>query len=326
MRDEELKGGAGLQCLEADSGRTRWRVRTDASPKNSPVPTREGDCAVLSGTGRVYLIDGAGGGIRWQADLPGYPERWIYTAPAVADEAVYAGGKSGYGAYRLATGERLWYAPLEGSDNWSCYASPCVYQDLLIALVQRRGLVAMDRRSGKIVWEQKLGVDYQYGAPVLADGLLVSGGDARSLAVLRAVDGEVVWHRPVLEQGYASGLEVFGDRICATTPEGEVRCHDLRTGALRWRFRTGRDLLDMAPYRRNASSILGRPVAWGRDILAGGNDGVLYCLDRETGACLSRASFGAPISATPLVLEDGLCIGTWDGRLCCFRHGGPSAV
>jgi len=319
LRDEENGGRAGVICLNASSGETRWRAATDASVKNEVALAGEEACAVLAVTGRLYLIEGEGC-IRWQVDLPGYPERWLYTAPVAAEGVVYAGGKGGYGAYREENGEELWYAPLASSDNWSCYAKPHIYGDLLIALVQRRGLLALDRHSGTIAWEREMGVEYQYGTPALAGDLLISGGDARSLAVLEAESGKPVWHEPVLERGYAVGLAVAGDRIYATTSEGEVRCHARDSGALCWAFQAGEDLLDMTPYRRGIASLLGAPVLWEEKVVFGGNDGVLYILDGERGALLGKTSFGAPLSAPPLALEDGLCVGTWDGRVCRLRE------
>lgn len=320
LRDEENGGGAGVICLSAASGKTRWRTATDASVKNEVALAGEGACAVLAVTGRLYLLEGEEGGIRWQADLPGYPERWLYTAPVAAEGVVYAGGKGGYGAYREENGEELWYAPLESSDNWSCYAKPRIYGDLLIALVQRRGLLALDRHSGKIAWEREMGVEYQYGTPILAGDLLISGGDARSLAVLEAESGKPVWHEPVLERGYATGLAVANDRIYAATSEGEVRCHAHDSGALCWAFQAGEDLLDMTPYRRGIASLLGAPVIWEEKVVVGGNDGVLYMLGGERGELLGQTNFGVPLSAPPLALEDGLCVGTWDGRVFRLRE------
>ena len=277
--DEGLAGRAGLQCLDAESGEVQWEISTDASIKNSAGQAGDGCLAAVSVTGRLYLVDWNAGRMRWEADLPDFPERWIYTAPAAADGVVYAGGKKGYGAYNIETGVRQWYSELDPHDNWSCYASPQVCGNLLIVLVQRRGLVALDRASGEIIWEQQLAVEYQYSKPVPAGDLLVSGGDRGCLAVLQAQSGDILWHRPVLEEDYPSGLAVDGERVFATTPSGEMRCHDLRSGALRWKFQTGADLLDLTPYKRGIASILAAPVVLQGMVLVGANDGVLYALD-----------------------------------------------
>jgi outer membrane protein assembly factor BamB len=272
------------------------------------------------------------GRVLWHADLPGYPERWIYTSPTIADGTVYVGAKAGYAAYDLGTGARQWYTKIDNSDAWSCYAGPQVYRDLLIVLVQRRGLIALDRQSGAVVWERKLGVDYPYAQPVVAGDLVVSGGDSPNLhwfkgdaahiAVLQAHSGEIVWNQPVLPSRYPTGLMVLNGRIYATTPDGEALCYDLHSGRLYWRFQTGEDLLDMVPYRRGVRSILAAPVAFGNRMLICGCDGCLYVLNAASGACQSRTPFGSPVTAAPCLIEDGFCVGTYDGRLFCFGMSG----
>lgn len=317
LRCEDIGAATGLCCLDATTGERRWEHRTDASVKNSAAVSADGLCALISSPGRLYLLDAATGSRRWEVDLPEYPSRWIHLSPAIADGAVYAGAKAGYGAYELDSGRQQWYTPLDSSDAWPSYATPVVFGPLLIVLQQGRGLLALERRSGEIVWEREFRPGYQYGAPVLVDDLLVSGGAPEHLVVLRAASGETIWEREGLEK-YPTGLAAGADRIFATTPAGQITCFDLHTGELGWRFQTGDDLLDMTPYSRGGRSLLAAPVRWRERVIVGGLDGVLYILDAASGACVSETRFGAPISAAPCLMGDGLCVGTWDGRLYCF--------
>lgn len=324
LQDPIYQGSDGVCCLQSQTGEFQWHTPTDASVKNSIALNSSSHseirdrCAAVSITGRVFAMEATSGHLLWQADLPGYPERWIYTSPVIADDTVYVGAKAGYAAYSLKTGEQLWYVAIEGNDAWSCYASPAVYEDLLIVLVQRRGLLALNRRDGAIVWEQKLAVEYQYPSPVIFGDLLVSGGDAKSLAVLQAQSGEIVWHDPVLSSRYLSGLTVHEERIYATTPDGEVQCYDMHSRQLYWRFRTGEDLLDMTPYRRGISSILAAPVVFRDHILMGGCDGALYVLDAESGEFRSSILLGSPVTAAPCIVEDGFYVVTYTGRVLYF--------
>ena len=50
-----------------------------------------------------------------------------------------------------------------------------------------------------------------------------------------------------------------------------MRCHDLHSGELRWKFHSGADLLDLTPYRRGIASILAAPVLCGDRVLVGAN-------------------------------------------------------
>ena len=327
LRDESWPGQEGVFCLDAATGDTVWHTGTDAAVKNS-VAVDGSACAAVSITGRVHLLDAGSGATTWEADLPDYPERWVYTSPVIADGTVYAGAKAGYAAFDLATGRRLWHAVNEDRDNWACYASPQVSSDLLILLVQRRGLVALDRATGDVVWERPAGVEFPYARPVVAGDLLVSGGGSTDLhhfsgeaSFLIAVEkhsGGVVWERPILPSRYPTGLHVHGDRIYATTPDGEALCFGMDDGAMHWRFRTGDDLLDMVPYRRGVRSILAAPVMHEGSLIVCGCDGLLYVLDPTSGRCLDSAAFGSPITASPCAVEGGLVVGTFDGRVLCF--------
>ncbi len=331
LRDEGYPACNGVCCIEVGSGDLVWHTRTDATVKNS-VAVADGICGAVSVTGRVYALEEASGHLLWQANLPGYPERWIYTSPVIADGTLYAGAKTSYAAFDLKTGEQQWYVPIEDSDNWSCYASPQVYEDLLLLLVQRRGLMALDRQSGNVVWEQQIGVEYPYPTPVVAGDLLVSGGDssgllgeASHLTALQAISGEVVWDKPILPARYPTGLLVRDGLIFATTPGGEALCFDCHSGALLWRFQTEIDLLDMVPYRRGVRSILAAPVHFEDCLLICGCDGCLYALDAASGECRGRVVFGSPITAPPCVVEGGLFVGTYDGRIFYFERGGSHA-
>lgn len=338
LADEGYPGQNGVACVDARNGALLWRASTDTAVKNSVAITAasgsayEGTdlCVAVSVAGRIYAIETESGQFLWTADLPGFPERWIYASPVIVGHTVYAGGKSGYGAYNLKTGVQAWYTGIEGGDGWPCYASPQLFGDLLILLVQRRGLMALDRRSGKVVWERTLGVENPYARPVVDGGLVVTGsgapalhwygGEAAQLAVLSAGTGEEVWNRAVLPSRYPTGLAVRDGRLYATTPDGEAFCLDLQSGALLWRFQTGDDLMDMVPARREVRSILAAPVIYGDRLLICGGDGCVYVLNARTGACVSRTTLGSPITAAPCLIEDGFCVGDGDGKLYYFAE------
>ena len=321
LRDEGYPARNGICCIEVGSGDLAWHARTDTTVKNS-VAVDDGICAAVSVTGRVHALEASSGRLLWHANLPGYPDRWVYTSPVIAEGTLYAGAKAGYAAFDLKTGEQQWYVPVEDSDNWACYASPQVYEDLLFLLVPRRGLMALDRQSGDVVWEQQIGVEYPYPTPIVSEDLLVSGGDSSHLTALRAISGEVVWDKPILQSSYPTGLLVWDGRIYATTSEGDALCFDFNSGALLWRFQTGGDLLDMVPYRRGVQSILAAPVHFEDCLLVCGCDGCLYALDAASGECRGCAAFGSPITAPPCVVEGGLFVGTYDGRIFYFERVG----
>ena len=316
--DEENRGCQGVLCQDAGTGITRWFVGTDASVRNS-VAVAGRWCVAVSITGRVTAIDHTSGHVAWGADLPGHPERWVYTSPAVDDDTVYVGARSGYGAYDLKTGARRWYAEIENTDAWSCYASPQIYENLVIVLISRRGLLALDRTTGAVVWERKLETEYQYPSPAVTGDLLISGGDAGQLALLRADSGEIVYQQPITEARYIAGLTVEGDRIYTAMPDGVVQSRDLSSGELRWQAELGEGLADMTPYRRNTDTALGAPVVFGDRVVVPGCDGRLHVFDPD-GESLGSVNLGSPISAAPCVDGNRLYVGTYGGDLYAFLN------
>ena len=327
LDDQNMAGAAGVRCLDAATGALRWQ--TSAAPiKNSTAVDREGHCAVVSVAGRLHVLNAASGEMLWQTDLPGYPERWIYSSPHVTDPTsgdagvVYAGSNAGYAAFNVETGESLWYTSFVGDASRiidkPSYTSAVVSADLLIVLVPKRGLVALNLESGELAWECPLGVLNYWSTPVLGSDMLISGGDPRSLIALQPDSGEVLWHTEVLDCEYPSGIAIAGEQVFVTTPRGTVHgCH-LATGAIQWTFATGEALLDMVPARRGGSSILGAPEPWSDWLAVGGSDGVLYLLNRANGKCVAKAEFGAPLTAAPCAVGEGLCVTTWDGRVFCY--------
>ena len=131
---------------------------------------------------------------------------------------------------------------------------------------------------------------------------MVSGGEPNHLLAVRALDGDVVFDERVLDESAAAGncvtgLTVEGGRLYAGSGDGKVIACDLATGEVKWEFRTGGAMLDMAPQRRDAGgSGTARPLR-----RAGGR---LRCRRgfQPDPAKAATTRFASPIG----LLEDGI--------------------
>jgi outer membrane protein assembly factor BamB/predicted MPP superfamily phosphohydrolase len=334
MQDEDDAANSGVCRVRHSDGSIVWTTTMDSAVRNS-VAVSDGGIFSLSFCGRLSRLDAATGDTVWQVDTHGFPERWTATSPVIADGVVYIGAKSGYGAHDIATGEELWFRRFTGTldlmadhvgDKWAAYYKPMVFEDLLITLVSRRGLVAMRRSDGHIVWERSLPNCQDYWAsPVLVGNWVISGGESDYMLAVRARDGVDVWNQRVLEEtdfdyNYVTGITVNDGRIYGGSCGGSVIACQLDTGEVLWRFQSGPNVLDMAVQHRGISTVLAPPVLHGERLAVCGLDAMLYLLNTETGECEAETGFEAPITAAPVVLEHGgLCLATWDGRLRCFR-------
>ena len=328
VTDDNLHGYGGVYAIDVNSGDQRWNVSTDSSIKNSVSLDHEGVVVGVSITGRAYAININSGELVWQRDLPGYPFRWIYSRPAIADGIVYFGGKAGYQALDVETGKQVWYKVLtvpKGSgdpvgDGWGSYPGPITYRGLLILHLSGIGLVALDREKGEVVWLNPLEVTHYYSNPVLLGDLIICGGSYGNLAAVQADTGETVWKRSILDAQYPTNIAIFSGRMYVTTNQGFVQSLDLASNRAYWNFQSGEDLLNMNPFRREVISLLAKPVQHGKSLLIAGVDGVLYTLDIETGQKVATAQFPVPITAAPVLDKESIVIATWDGHLRGFSR------
>ena len=311
--------GGGMHCLEAATGRLLWRRRTESSVKGSAALDNAGHCAAVSVAGRLYLLDARSGSRQWTADLPGYPERWIYSSPDISGGMVYAGSNAGYGAYDLATGDLRWYTSFVGDAiriiDKPSHSSAVVWQNRLIAALPKRGILGMHLGSGGVAWELEAGLAPHCCSPVPDGDMVLCPGQDGELIAVEAESGRPVWRTKLPPGGFPSGLCLAENKIYAATSAGEVHCLDRRSGEAEWTFASGVDLVDMVPRRRGGCSVLAAPAVWRKLVVVCGNDGFVSILHPGSGKCLSRTSMGAPVSAAPCPIGDDLCIGTWDGRL-----------
>lgn len=139
-----------------------------------------GNEAAMMGLKRHLLcLNRADGTVRWTADIPvKQPEQprireghgYATNTPAADADRVYVfAGKSGVFAFDH-NGKQLWQANVgEKLNGWGSAASPVLHGKLVIinASVEIDGLVALDRASGKQVW-QAGNIKESWNTPVLA--------------------------------------------------------------------------------------------------------------------------------------------------------------
>ena len=329
LQDENEGREGGVCRVRQSDGGIVWHTRLDSAVRNS-VATVDGGLLAFTFCGRLLRLDAATGETVWCVDTHGFPERWTASAPLVADGAVYVGAKAGYTAYDIESGEERWSRRFTGTldlladhvgDKWGSYFKPIAWDELLIVMISRRGLVALERASGRIVWERELPRCQDYwAAPVLAGDIVITGGETLHLLAVDARTGADRWNERILEEAsfdlnFVTGIAVAGDRIYAGGCDGSVAACELESGKRLWQFHTGANVLDMAAQQRDVSTVLAPPVLYDGTLIACGVDAVVYQLDIDSGVCLARTQFEAPITAVPVVLDDGLIVATWEGTL-----------
>ena len=161
----------------------------------------------------------------WAFSLGGEKQRGQESQPLVHDGVMFVTGSySRIYAIDVKTGDELWQYEARLPDG----IMPCcdvinrgaaLYDNLVIFGTLDAILVALDQKTGKVVWRKKMG-DYKAGysftaAPMIVKGKVItgiSGGEFGIVGKVEARDaktGELVWTRPTVEghMGYLNGKE-----------------------------------------------------------------------------------------------------------------------
>ncbi|MCE8514317.1 PQQ-dependent methanol/ethanol family dehydrogenase [Ruegeria pomeroyi] len=151
----------------------------------------------------------------WAFSLGGEKQRGQETQPLVHDGVMYiTGSYSRLYAIDVATGEELWQYDARLPEG----ILPCcdvinrgaaIYGDKIYFGTLDARIVALDAKSGDVVWNKKI-ADYKAGysytaAPLIVKGLVITGNSGGEFGIVGEVQardaetGEMVWTRPVIE-------------------------------------------------------------------------------------------------------------------------------
>jgi Ca-activated chloride channel family protein len=170
----------------------------------------------------------------WVAHVPGSLQ-----LPAVAyggGRVFVSGGFETYNFYALDAedGRFVWMSAQLPDDGPT---APLYDDGRVIFDTESCTLVALEARTGKLLWSKRLG-DPTLAQAAAADGLVFAShpgadGGGYALSAYRAATGAHVWSRAVASELYAAPV-VDGDSVYAATVGGQSYRIERRTGALVW--------------------------------------------------------------------------------------------
>jgi outer membrane protein assembly factor BamB len=284
-------GGAGtLWALDAKTGKKAWHF--DTVPRNL-----WGNPKVNAGGGAWYTpaFDEKGFmyfGVGNPAPFPGTPK--FPSGSSRPGPNLYTNSLVKLNA---KTGKLQWYYQVTPHDlyDWD-FQGPAILikaggRDLVVASGKNGIAVALDRESGKVVWEKPIGKHNGHDD----DGLLAMRGEAAKIragtvypGVLGGViappstDGSTVFF-PVVNQSQTvvSGSEAGG----GGAPGGELVALNAKTGATEWKFKFP------------AQTPFGGTTVVNDIVFATTFDGKLYAFDADNGNAIWETSLPAGINA-----------------------------
>jgi outer membrane protein assembly factor BamB len=273
----------------------------------------------------VVAYDLLSGDVLWSHGDPGRFEETVggigpRATPTIADDRVYTLGATGrLNAIDRTTGEPIWSRNILEDNNaenaeWGKSCSPLVLDGLVVVSAGGKGksLVAYDRESGEPVWAG--GRDASgYSSPLLTtlagvpQILIFNRG---SVVAHDPATGEELWSYPWPEQqpNVAQPLPLPGDRVLVSSGYGVgSKLLHVARNAPGDPFRV--DLLWESPRLKAKFTT----IVFRDGYVYGLDDGVLVCLDPETGE--RRWKQGRYGHGQVLLVGDVLLVQTEDGEI-----------
>lgn len=173
----------------------------------------------------------------WSFSMGGEKQRGQEAQPLIYDGIMYVTGSySRMYAIDVKTGEEIWQYDARLPEG----ILPCcdvinrggaIYGDNIIFGTLDARIVALNLKTGKVVWKDKIAnykAGYSYtAAPLIVNGLVITGNSGGEFGIVGEVQardantGEVVWTRPVIEghMGTLNGKEsTMTGKLNATWP------------------------------------------------------------------------------------------------------------
>ncbi|HEX7324408.1 MAG TPA: PQQ-binding-like beta-propeller repeat protein [Rhodanobacteraceae bacterium] len=278
-------GVSALYALDAATGRKVWAFPTRGEDMPTPVLV-DGRVLFGNGDGHVYALDAATGKLAWKTDIRSFVSMSSATLDRNAG-VVVMGGTHPSRIYGLdaATGKLLWsvappgvFSSSAGDGTWASAGGRVIGQiETQDAAGAKAGTsaseeLAIDVRSGRIVWSTQLGSGKtpprnKDAVPTVVDGVVYTGSPVTHVEyALDAVTGKVLWQRR-LDASMKAAPTVVGDSLVQPTASGAIVTLDRRTGAVTHTL----NLREGGYGPQNA-------IVVGRTLVIGSNAGVLQAL------------------------------------------------
>lgn len=240
----------------------------------------------------------------------------VFTRLAIGDDAVYFGTSTGIAkAVDANTSQTIWQKPMEAS----IFSRPVILGNGRVAFPNASGIAILDQASGKEIKNLP-----SKEGPYVADGILTPDGKAylqggyKRFEKINPKNGKIIWSFDSIDNYCQAAPAVYGDDVIFGAWDTYLRCLDLNTGKLRWKWNNGKSANMLGP-----GNVV--PVVNEDYVVIVAPDRYMTMLDRRTGKEVwrnndyrYRESLGSGDNGKKAYAK------TMDGELVCVDATSPT--
>lgn len=220
-------------------------------------------------------------------------------------------------ALDATNGERLWvYDRTVPALTLRGTSTPVIVGDSVIAGFDGGRVTALDRDTGKLIWETRVAVssgrselermvDIDAEPVIYMDAMYIATFQS-NVASLDLQTGSLLWQRDISSH---SELGVDASHIYVSDAEGNIWALDRYSGQSVWKQ-------EKLQYRKPTG-----PAVIGDKVVVGDVEGYLHWMDKETGDFVARTQVSeSPILVKPSVVDDVLYAYASNGTLASYTY------
>jgi outer membrane protein assembly factor BamB len=233
-----------LYALNASTGKLVWKFDFGTNLNYdwgfdyyySSPSIADGKILIGAKDGFVYNINALNGKVIWKFKTDGI----VRSTPAIENNDVYFGDVEG-NLYKVDfnSGKEIWRFKTTGNglknedfgfDRRSIISSPVIAQNKILVGCRDGFLYAVDKKSGKEIWNIDHHVSWVISSVAVKDSIVVTGtSDGRFIQAINLNTGKEIWKFKTVSIVWSSPI-IFNDNVYIGSQEGILYCLDLHTG------------------------------------------------------------------------------------------------
>ncbi|MCP9267284.1 outer membrane protein assembly factor BamB [Xenorhabdus sp. XENO-1] len=264
---------AKVIALDTTNGKVEWESSVAGEALSRPVVS-DGLVLIHTGNGLLQALNETNGSAVWSVnmDTPSLSVRGE-SAPAVAYGAAIVGGDNGrISAVLMSQGQLIWQqriAQMTGSTEIGRLndvdMTPVISNNIIYAIAYNGNLVAMDMRSGQLIWKRDIGSVNEM--VVTDDHIFIVDQNDRILS-LRKSDGVTLWTQSDLLHRNLTAPEMYNGYLVVGDAEGYLHWLNMADGKF------------VAQHKVDSSGLLSSPVVAGDKLMIQAKGGKVYLYTR----------------------------------------------
>ncbi|QEC67739.1 PQQ-binding-like beta-propeller repeat protein [Panacibacter ginsenosidivorans] len=311
-----------LYALEKKTGELKWKFNCGSSVSSSPAYST-GLIYILSEQQILFAINANDGNLNWQKSIgEDKPYDWgfdyYFPSPAInTDTLLIASADGKVLSLNKQNGKSYW----EFKAQHFIRATPALKDGWIYIGDTNGDMYALDSKTGKQKWVYKtfgsllnndtIGFDRKaiLGSAVVEDDAVVFGSRDGFLYCVNRFDGTLRWKFDHKVSWVISSPSVVNGHVITGTSDGHfVQSVNIKTGQEKWRT-------------YGTAPLWSSPLVVGNNVYIGGNEGVLYCIDINTGEKQAHPfCINSKIFSSPVVGDNKMYFGADNGLFYCLEN------